>query len=348
MSATLRFLDSTRHILLSPDLAEMLLVVPDSVILQGWSHQVAELLDTGAAVVNFRLSRLRWSVERSRQLAHAIARRIRVALQQRSAPETMYVEIDLVQQTAITAGRQVRTLLPHHDGGHCTYLTPSCKDVPDWNPAWRRFSHQHFTTTQAHKLYQGIFMLDPGEGLSITTYYDLLHILRDAWTYQRQSFPTIPELATWLGAHISTSLQRQDHYQSRYLSIGTMLGSQQLIHHVLAVHHAESDFTSQEYMQFPELQRFQNAATPTHSPIECYLDEVFMTTLGIDWEAFRLRYETAVPSEQCDFILGHNLTLLHGGLMGGVGRSFEPICLVIDNPIGNDYEHWLATAWRRK
>ncbi len=147
--------------------------------------------------------------------------------------------------------------------------------------------------------------------------YDLLRILRDAWIYQRRSSPTIPELAGWLGEHIDTSLQWQDRHQSRYLSIGAALGSQQLLHHAFAVHYNETGFTPQECERFPELLRFQEVATSDHSLVEGYLDDVFRATLGIDWETFRQRYEIAVPSEQCDYVLGHNLTLLHGGLMGG-------------------------------
>jgi hypothetical protein len=47
-------------------------------------------------------------------------------------------------------------------------------------------------------------------------------------------------------------------------------------------------------------------------------------------------------------LLGHNLTMVHGGLMGGPGRLIEPICFVIDQPWGDQYETWLAQAWQNQ
>src|SRR6266568_8923077 len=104
MSTTLRFMESTRHLLLTPAMAEDLLAESDSQALQNWVQQAAELLDVGSSAVNCRLSRLRWPVERSQQLAHVIAQRVCVALQQRGAPKAMYVEIDQAQQTTIMPG----------------------------------------------------------------------------------------------------------------------------------------------------------------------------------------------------------------------------------------------------
>jgi hypothetical protein len=65
------------------------------------------------------------------------------------------------------------------------------------------------------------------------------------------------------------------------------------------------------------------------------------------WPEFRRRYEIMVPSERYDLVIGHNLTMLHGGLAGGPDRLLEPLCLVVDEPSGADYERWLAASWRR-
>ena len=64
------------------------------------------------------------------------------------------------------------------------------------------------------------------------------------------------------------------------------------------------------------------------------------------YPAFRRRFEVCVSSEQGDLVMGHNLRLVHGGLMGGPSRLLEPLCLVVDRPEGDDYEAWLARQWR--
>ncbi|MYT77475.1 hypothetical protein YW3DRAFT_06456 [Streptomyces sp. MnatMP-M77] len=77
-----------------------------------------------------------------------------------------------------------------------------------------------------------------------------------------------------------------------------------------------------------------------------FCHQVLMAT-GMNWDAFRSRWEILMPGEQGDLIFGHNLTMLHGGLAGGAGRIIEPLCLVVDTPDGLDYEEWLAASWRR-
>ena len=76
----------------------------------------------------------------------------------------------------------------------------------------------------------------------------------------------------------------------------------------------------------------------------CHL---LMQSVGLSWPAFRQRYEILVPSERYDLIVGHNLMMLHGGWAGGPGRLIEPLCMVVDEPSGTDYERWLAASWRR-
>jgi len=49
----------------------------------------------------------------------------------------------------------------------------------------------------------------------------------------------------------------------------------------------------------------------------CHL---LVQSVGMSWPAFRQRYEILVPSETYDLIVGHNLTMLHGGWAGGPDR----------------------------
>ncbi|MDQ2873730.1 MAG: hypothetical protein M3Y33_02475 [Actinomycetota bacterium] len=53
------------------------------------------------------------------------------------------------------------------------------------------------------------------------------------------------------------------------------------------------------------------------------------------------------PGERYDVLIGHNPTMLHGGMAGGRERTLEPLCLVVDKPEGDEYERWLRTSWRR-
>lgn len=333
---------------MSPGLISALLLEQSSSPVIQWADNAALLLDTLPSGVVFAIGKLRLSEEASRELTHAIAAVICQALQRRGAPSSMEVEIDRPQGSTVRPDKQVRTLLPHHDGGHCSYLTPSLLDDPEWDARLRVFSNEtgKYTTTSAHKLYQGIFIVDPGEGLSVTTYYNLLLMLRQAYSHTIGHPPTsIAQLASWLGNNIRHSLVLQAQHQSRYLAIGAALGSPHLAYHGIAVHYAEADFTVQEIERFPELKHFNNK--DTLAPTERFLSELLLETLGMSWQEFRTQFEICVPSERFDAVFGHNLTLLHGGLMGGPGRLLEPICMVIEHASGADYENWLAQAWRR-
>jgi hypothetical protein len=348
MKTSLRFAENMNHRVLTADLANAILDGKASEDTDEWVRETVKMINRGQLAVNIRLSRLRWPIETSQRLAHLIAEKIKIMLiQEHQASSTLYVEIDRVQRTSVKQGQQVRTLLPHFDGAHCSYLTPSLLDMPSWNSSWRQFSSEAFTTTQTHKMYQGIFILEPGNGLSVTTYYDLLQILQDTWVYQKKYQVDVTAIVEWLGTNIKESLSLQHLHHSKYLSIGAMLGSSHILHHAFAVHYLEGDFTTDEIALFPQLQQFCYRANALHSPVELYLDDVLNATMGLDWESFRNRYEIALPNEQCDFIIGNNLSLLHGGLMGAADRVFEPICLVVDNPQGDKYELWLSQTWRR-
>ncbi|KAA6223794.1 hypothetical protein CP973_19375 [Streptomyces albofaciens JCM 4342] len=312
--------------------------------------QGAEMLDTRGFAV-FRLGRLRLSVDESRGLARSLAERLRLALVRRGAPEEMRLEVDRPQETYVPEGYPTRTLLPHFDGQHCSYLTPSVLDMPEWEAAWREFGSRGYTTTSAHKMYQGIFLTDPGQGLSVTTYYDWLAVLR-AVREERGLGTTgepVAEVARWLGGNLREAVRRQPEHGCPYPSMGAMLGLEDTLWHGVSFHHGESDLPKEARERCPH-------AGPLTQRCPCgrcqgevarlFCHQTLMST-GMTWDAFKQRWEVLVPGEHCDLLVGHNLTMLHGGLAGGARRVLDPLCLVVDRPAGDVYEKWLARAWRR-
>jgi hypothetical protein len=351
MERRLRFASEEAYIDITQSLASSFLEGYRSSEVIEWAVEVARRVNRLPSGVVFRIGKLRLPLESSRRLAHTIAYSLCESLQRLGTPTDMTVEIDRSQNTSVTTGYQVRTLLPHHDGGHCSYLTPSRKDDPSWTATLRRFSKEEgYTTTQAHKLYQGIFVTDPGEGLSVTPYFDLIPILCRAYTHTT-GLPahSIKQLASWLGKNIRASLALQDQHRSRYLTLGATLGAQKLLYLGVAIHYAEADFKAEEVERFPELNEFRKIGQKQSArpPAESFLNQVLIDTIGLTWEDFREEYEICLPSERYDFVLGHNLVLLHGGLMGGKSRLLEPICMVVNDPVGEEYESWLAQAWQR-
>ncbi|MFG1954766.1 hypothetical protein [Micromonospora sp. NPDC048830] len=318
------------------------------------AEAVRLLTTTGFAV--FRIGRLRLGVEESRGLALGLAEQVRRTLIDRGAPDRMRLEVDKPQQTYVPDGYQTRTLLPHHDGQHCSYLTPSLLDAPDWDPALREFGSSGYTTTPAHKMYQGIFLADPGEGLSVTTYYDWLAVIdgvvraRDLATGPDFAADPVAATARWFGANLRAMAERQPEHGCPYPSPGAMLGLAEPMWHGISFHHAENDLDAESRKRYP-------AAVPLAERCPCgrctgpaarlYCHQTLAAT-GLNWTEFRDRWEVMAPGEHCDLLLGHNLTMLHGGLAGGPGRLLEPLCLVVDTPTGPEYERWLAAAWRRR
>ncbi|WJK36072.1 hypothetical protein [Solwaraspora sp. WMMA2065] len=320
-----------------PDLADRL------------SGRAVDLLhDIGFAV--FRIGRLRLGVDESRRIALDLAQRIRRTLIFRGAPADMRLEVDKPQSTYVPAGFFTRTLLPHHDGQHCSYLTPSRLDMPEWDPAMREFGTTGYTTTPAHKMYQGIFLADPGEGLSVTTYYDWISIVHEVLGARgiKDADDTVTA-ARWLGENLRTAVLRQPEHGCPYPSYGAMLGLGETMWHGLSFHHSESPLSSADAERFP-------AAVPLSRRCACGRCEgdaarlfchMMLSATGSTWSELRERWEVAAPGEHCDLLIGHNLTMIHGGLRGGPGRVLEPLCMVVDKPEGTEYERWLSAAWRR-
>lgn len=299
----------------------------------------------------FRIGRLRLGIEDSRRLSTGIVERVRTALIARGAPARMRLEVDRAQRTYVPEGYTTRTLLPHHDGQHCSYLTPSLQDAPDWDPARRTYGDSGYTTTPAHKMYQGIFLPEVGEGLSVTTYYDWLGVIDDVLERRgidRGDDPAATA-ARWLGDNLSRGLARQSEHGCAYPSVGAMLGLEEPFWHGLSFHHSEAVLTKEERRRHPAAVLLAQgcACGECRGEAARLFCHQLLTATGLTWAAFRRRWEVLAPGEHCDLLLGHNLTMLHGGLAGGAGRIIEPLCLVVDDPSGPEYERWLAASWRR-
>lgn len=315
-----------------------------------WIDDAAKRINKLPCAVVFQIGKLRLSLEASRALAFAISDALCEALKRLGSPEQMKVEVHGVPaDIVILPKQQVRTLLPHHDGGRTSYLTPSILDDPTWEHDLRRFSEKKGMSTATHKMYQGFFVADPGEGLSITPYYDWLEILKKGYTFQIGPLDSIVQLETWLGQNIRASLALQESHKGNYLTLGAALGVKKLIYHAITPAYAEADFSTEETIRFPELQTFQKMQTSNDflSPTEHFLSQVFIETLGLTWGEFLRIYEICVPTERFDLLFSNNLGLVHGALMGGPSRQLDTICMVMDAPVGDQYENWLAKVWRR-
>src|SRR5262245_15676725 len=90
----------------------------------------------------------------------------RVMVERNGLPEENDGEVDRESYgTPVAPFRQRRFLLPHQDGGHCSFLTPSRMDCPDIHPDERVFSNTVYWKRPSHKLFQGFIITDPGEPL---------------------------------------------------------------------------------------------------------------------------------------------------------------------------------------
>lgn len=343
------FAPQESRITISETMARQIMTDGQTATLWDWAEDIAEILDSKPYGVVFQIGQLRWPEEPSCQLAVAIGELINAALIRRGAPEDMRVEVDKRQRNVVMDGYQHRTLLPHHDSLHSSYLTPSEDHEPMWRSEFRTFSEHGITTTTTHKMYQGFFIVEPGEACSITTFYDKVGMVTKAYSYTTgNQTPTLTEVAQWLGKNILALWEQRLEEQLRYLTLGATLGAQHPMFRLLPIHWAESGFTDAHIERFPELAQFcqpqKTAADP--SPTERFLNALLLETLGMSWQEYRAEHELCISGERYDFLLSNNLTTIHGGLMGGANRYLEPICFVLGRPEGKAYNQWLAQGWQ--
>jgi hypothetical protein len=346
-----KFVSDKYKIEIPESIAYEILAYASSEKVNHWIKEATSKIIEGKSGVVFSIGKLRYSLENSRKIAHRIAELIHTEMLELGLPESLELEIDKSQDTIVDKGYSIRTLLLHHDGGHCSYLTPSRNDIDDWEVKYRTFSDSGFTTTHTHKLYQGIFIVEPGNGLSVTTYYDWVQIVKDAYKYQTgDSTGDVKKISRWLGENIKNSYHNIPRHNAKYLSIPAALGCTELAYQGISIERAEKNFTEQELDTFPELLEITRSCTchNCNSDILRLLCNSLNKTMGLNWSEFRDKYEVSVPTERFDFVIGDNISMLHGGLLGGGERIIEPICFVTKNQLDDTlYENWLAKLWRK-
>ena len=253
-----------------------------------WVGRAADALNTQPHGVLFKTSQLRIGLEASRDVAIGIARLVLSALHARGAPKEMSLEVDQPQESRCIPGYPYRTLLPHHDSTHSTYLTPSLHDVGTWDPEMRHFSGVGITTQKTHKLYQGFFLMDPGEGISITGYYSKVRMLRRAYSHLRKcAEPTLAEVTEWAGANIRRAWERRQADGMRYLTHGAAFGSKNLALCTIPMHWAEADLDAEAVERFPVLRDLGRDVVDDTPDILRLWNHVLHETLGMSWEEVR-------------------------------------------------------------
>ncbi|WP_170006020.1 hypothetical protein [Bacillus fonticola] len=304
----------------------------------------------GKGGLAIKLSKLNLDINETKEVAIKILNRLIPYLIEYSAPKNISLEVDKEQKTVVREEGGSRTLLPHHDGGHCSYLTPSVIDVPEWDTKYRVFSNKNFYTTHMHKIIQGILILNPGEQDSITTYYDWIQILEDAYRYQHSGkMPSIVDLQKWLGSNIQYSLNKQNIHNNKYLNMAAALGAKDLMYHTLSLHSTSEKISEDILRSNKKLSDIQQscACQMCNSNILRVLCHVLKETMGISYEEFIHKYEKKVYSEQLDLVIGNNLSLLHGGFNGGSERLILPMCIVLEETSDISYERYLKNLWNR-
>src|SRR6202040_456012 len=244
----------------------------------------------------------------ARELAVSIAGALTSALVAVGLPSAARVEVGAAQTTDVPIGHHTRTVLPHQDGGHCSYLTPSGADVPDWRPAERTFSDEGYCTTPAHKLYQGIFVLETGEGRSTTTYYPWIQMTARSFRRRHGRAGSVPELAAWLAEGLCAALEGRATSGARYPTIAACLGARSELALTINAHCAEAELDPAHISRYPELEWMGRSCPCGHCPgpagrVFCRL---LNETAGLTWSGLRKELELPLASRALDFVLGHN------------------------------------------
>jgi hypothetical protein len=280
----------------------------------------------------------------------ALAAIRRGLIEKHSLPVEAYVELDEESYgTPVAPFRDRRFLLPHHDGGHRSFLTPSRLDYPDFDPGERAFSASVYWRRHSHKMYQGFLITNVGARPGTTFYYNTLTLLWDAFVHRHARVPSsLSELAKFSLENLRRSSKSQTIHGSRYVTLGALLGSPHIEHHVMpSGPRAESELWPAQYIQLPALCELadQCPCGSCQGPGERLLCHACMETLAKTWPEFRAEYETSVGGELYDLLIGNNLTQLHAADSSRT-RTVLPLCIVVDNADGDAYERWLASQWR--
>jgi hypothetical protein len=276
---------------------------------------------------------------------------VRNALVERhDLPAETYVELDAESYgTPVAPFTDRRFLLPHQDGGHCSFLTPSRLDQPDLDPRERVFSSTVYWKRPSHKIYQGFLITNAGDPPGTTYYYNTLTLLWDAFIHRHGRPPaSLAELAIFSMENLRRSKENQSIHCSRYVTLGAMLGSLELAHHVMpSGPRAESELWPAQYIRLPAVCEMADRCPcgSCRGPGERLFCHACAHTLGRTWQEFRRDYEVAVVGDHHDLLIGNNLTQLHAA-DSHASRTIRPMCIVSDRAEGEGYERWLAAQWR--
>jgi len=288
------------------------------------------------------------AIARAESLLAAVTR---VLIEDHGLPIHAYAELDDESYgTPVAPFREKRFLLPHHDGGHCSFLSPSRLDYSDFAASERVFSTSVYWKRPSHKLYQGFLITNPGIPAGVTWYYSTLTLLWDAFAYRYGRPATgTRELAHFNVENIRRSKENQSIHGCRYLALGALLGSTQLEHHVMpSGPRAESELWPGQYACLPALCEMTDRCPCglCEGPGERLLCHTCMHTLGKSWPEVHAEYATRVVGELHDALIGNNLTQLHAA-DSNASRTILPLCIVTDQALGDAYERWLAKQWQQ-
>jgi hypothetical protein len=311
-------------------------------------HNVADVLDD-EDVVLIKIGAMRLDQARSYAVARLIVNRLRDEVVERGGPTALTAEFDEPDGTVLAPGEATRTRLPHTDGQSVTFLTPSRLDVPAFDPALRTFSGSGGHTSRRHKPYAGIFIQEPGEGLSITTFYRLFELVVRAYQHQTGEPPSsVDQLAAWLGANIRAADERRRLHGFHYIALSGLLGGDldpawELVEYGLA----EQPLPKPLLERFPTLDRARRACACGRctGETERTFCAMVRAALGQGWAEVRQDAEIWVSSERFDLILWNNLAVLHGAIKGGGSRSLAAAYLSTADSAGDEYEAWLSRLW---
>ena len=308
------------------------------------AEQGAMALDRNGYVV-FRIGRLRLSHDDSRNIAEQIMRALASTMIRNGAPDQLYVEVDRPQTTIMPSDAPTRNMLMHHDGQHSSYLTPSRDLVEDWQETERIFSSEGFTTTHTHKLYQGIFISDPGQGLSVTPHVDLVRVVTDSAA--RHGHFGVQNVAQWYATNLRSAFLERPIHGSNYPTLAGMLGVGTTSLRGTPLIRAEADISSEHRTRFADLEPLI-AKCPCDNCVGETLRlfcHVVHDGLGLSASEFKAEYETCLVSEQFDLLVTNNIGSMHAGMEGGSSRVLHPFYLTVPRPGGEPYERWLHRTW---